>query len=146
MSSDETLTHGIHATIEGLRYWVPSIADLAYISQSESPESWTLSVKPKVEGACPFELRLRHDGTYDISLAGQTYLARPVTGLAMFEPLINAIIEGRVVQRHWISSQTGALRAIETLITLPNGQVWRDGGVVPAGCESRDRHFLPYRR
>jgi hypothetical protein len=146
MPSDDTFAHGLHATIEGLRYWVPSIADLAHISQSETPDGWTLNVKPKVGGACPFELRLRRDGAYDIALAGQAYPARAVESLTMFEPLINSIIDGRVVQRHWISSQTGAARAIETLITLPNGRVWRDGDIAPAGCETRDRHFLPYRR
>lgn len=147
MTSDDTYVHTLQATIEGLRYWVPSIADLARVAQTDAPTGWTMHVTPKAAGACPFALSLRPDRLYDLVLAGERYPDRPVIGLGLFLPLAAAVIDGRVVQRRWISSRTGAVRAVESLVTLPGGTLWREGGTPDLdGCESRDHHFLPYRR
>lgn len=150
MLSDDVYRYSLRATIEGLRYWVPSIADLARVAQEETDGFWRLDVSPHVSGACPFELVLRDDKRFDATFAGQSYADVPVTELSLFLPLAEAIVDGRVVQRRWISSQTGARLGIETLIAMPGGTVWRHGTMHDAFhanvWESRDHHFLPYRR
>ena len=146
MIQDDVYRHTLQGTIEGLRYWVPSIADVAHISEDGGPDFWHLQVAPKSTGGCSFEMLLRHDQHYDLVLADQSYEFLPVPSLAIFMPLAEAIIEGRVVQRRWSSTQTGALRAVETLIKLGDGSIWREGSQPDEGCESRDHHFLPYRR
>jgi hypothetical protein len=150
--TDDVFRHGLQATIEGLRYWVPSVHDLARIAEEDTPSFWRLDVRPGVAGACPFELVLHADGRYDAIVAGEAYQDRPMTSLGMFLPWAQAITDGRVVQRRWVSSSTGALWSVDTLVTLDGGTVWRNGeltaSVKPsaAACEAHDRHFLPYRR
>lgn len=142
---DDVYVQHLQGTIEGLRYWVPSIADVAHIAEESGTGYWHLQVAPRSPGGCPFELLLRHNRRFDAVMAGQSYEERPVATLSLFLPLAQSIIDGRVIQRRWISTQTGALRAIETLVLLPDGASWRDGQTDEVS-ESRDRHFLPYRR
>lgn len=151
MVSDDVYFHQLQRTIEGLRYWVPSIADVAQLEEEDISGTWRLEVSPKAKGACAFELLLHPRQTFDIVIAGETYASRPVSDLSMFLPLAQAITEGRVIQRHWMSSGTATARWIETLVFLPGDAVWQDNGEQTAigrlgFCESRDRHFLPYRR
>lgn len=146
MMQDDVYRHTLQGTIEGLRYWVPSIADVAHVAEGGGPDYWHLSVSPKSPGGCPFEMLLRHDQHYDMVLAGQSYEFLPVPSLAIFLPLAQAIVDGRVIQRRWMSTQTGVLRAVETLIDLDSAGQWREGVLPGDGCESRDHHFLPYRR
>lgn len=146
MMQDDVYRHTLQGTIEELRYWVPSIADVARVAEGGGPEYWHLDVSPKSPGGCPFEMLLRHDQHYDLVLAGQNYEFLPVPSLAVFLPLAQAVVDGRIIQRHWISTQTGVLRSIETLIDLGSSGCWREGGRAGEGCERRDLHFLPYRR
>ncbi len=68
--------------------------------------------------------------------------------------IVEAIAEGSVVQRRWISRLTGLERSVETLVTMANGGIWRDShGALQRmptleddGTELRERRFLPYRR
>ncbi len=146
MIPDDVYLHTLQGTIEGLRYWVPSIADVARVAESSGPEFWHLQVWPSMPGGCPFELLLRHDRHYDVVLAGEGYERLPVSSLSMFMPLAQAIIDGHVVQRRWTSTRTGSLQAVETLVRLPDGSIWREGQAAPETCEGRDHHFLPYHR
>jgi hypothetical protein len=143
---DDAFAHSLRGTIEGLRYWVPSIIDAARVAEESAPQYWHLSIAPRSPGGCPFELLLRQDRRFDAVVAGQSYEDRSITSLSLFLALAEAIIDGRVIQRRWLSTQTGTLSAVETLVFLSDGSVWRDGNAPLGPCESRDRHFLPYRR
>jgi hypothetical protein len=87
-------------------------------------------------------------------VADEVYEGRTVTSLDFFLPLVEAIVAGRVIQRRWVSSFTGAVRAVETIIDLGDGKELRDGhgneALATVGSldsiERHDHHFLPYRR
>jgi hypothetical protein len=144
---DEAYTFHLQGTIEGLRYWVPSIIDVAHVAEESGIGYWHLQVAPRSPGACPFEILLRDSCVFDAVLAGEAYEGRPVVALSVFLPLVEAIIGGRVIQRRWYSTQTGAQRSVETIVNLADGSIWRDGQSAADGSsESHDRHFLPYRR
>lgn len=74
--------------------------------------------------------------------------------LDLFLPFVEAIAEGNVVHRRWISRLTGLKHSTETLVTLANGYLWRETrgpvdetpSLVDDGAELRERRFLPYRR
>ena len=117
-----------------------------WIAEGSGPDFWHIEVSPKHPGGCAFELLLRQDQHYDLVLADQSYEYLPVASVALFLPLAEAIVEGRVVQRRWLSTQTGAMHAVESLVNLADGSLWREGSQPAEGCESRDHHFLPYRR
>lgn len=151
MLPEDDYRHGLQATIEGLRYWVPSVSDLARIDERQHDAHWHLQVRPHIAGACTWELVLRDRPRFDTTFAAQSYTERPVTQLSLFLALAQAVVDGRVVERRWVSTQTGSIRAVETLVHLPSGETWHSGGPDAAatplfGCESHDRHFLPYRR
>jgi hypothetical protein len=154
MLPDDLFHARFQATITALRYWAPSIADAAHFDQAETSDYWKMGVKPKVASACPFELVLHADQRYDLAVAGESYESRPIESFELFLPFVQAITDGRVVQRHWVSRLTGLERSVETLVTLPNGGIWREvrgaANGMPSleddGTELRERCFLPYRR
>jgi hypothetical protein len=151
---DEVFLYLLQSTIASLRYWVPAVADAAQVDEDERPGRWRMSVKPNVPGACPVELTLRSNKRFDCVIAGEAYDNRVISSLDDFVPLVEAIAQGQVIQRHRISSTTGAPLDIETIVHLPGGREWRqrryNGTSAPVSPpeagEFRDRHFLPYRR
>jgi hypothetical protein len=154
MLTDEALSSRLRATIESLRYWVPTIADVAHIAERSSGDTFVITIEPNTPAACPVELALRPNGRFDITIGGETYWDRAVPSYDLFLPLLEAIAAGNVVQRHWESLATGAVRAVETIVTMADGSVWREGRTIEdfasavsrEATERRDRHFLPYRR
>jgi hypothetical protein len=137
----------VSATIEQLRYWVPTIKDVALVVESDDAgEGWTLSIIPKVASACPVAITLRESGRFDIVIAGEDYADRGLGSLDQIVTLLERITDGRVVQRRWVSRATGAETGVETMVALGEGLVWRNGPEPDGGSERRDRHFLPYRR
>ncbi|KAB2941779.1 MAG: hypothetical protein K8F92_10410 [Hyphomicrobium sp.] len=154
MLPDDVFRSRLQTTITALRYWAPSIADAAHLEETETGDYWKIAVTPSVASACPFELILHADQRYDLAIADETYENRPIDSFDWFVPFAEAVAEGNVVQRHWISKLTGLERSVETLVTLPNGGIWREARGEPHlmpsidddGTELRERRFLPYRR
>lgn len=136
----------VQATIEQLRYWVPTIKDVARVFEGKDEAHFLLSIEPKVSGACPVAIAIRDNGRFDLAVAGETYEDRVLASLDQIVILLERITEGQVVQRRWASTATGAPLTVETLVKLGAEHVWRDGIAGGDGCERRDRHFLPYRR
>ena len=152
MLSDDVFRSRLMATIESIRYFVPSIADVAHCEEQSDSAYWKVAVAPRTPGACPVELILHSTQRYDIMVAGEAYEDRQIVSLDVFVPLIMAISEACVIERSWYSLGTGSRVARETLVTLPAGKKWTDssGLSLIAGIEDtlrhEDRHFLPYRR
>ncbi|WP_072395076.1 hypothetical protein [Hyphomicrobium sp. CS1GBMeth3] len=136
----------IETTIEQLRYWVPTIADVASTVEARDGQSWLLSIEPHIATACPVAIALKQNGRFDISVAGETYEDCALQSLDQLVRLLERIVEGDVIQRRWVSTATGVAADVETLVRLDEGVVWRSGSQPGGSAESRDRHFLPYRR
>jgi hypothetical protein len=136
----------VEATIEQIRYWVPTISDVARALEARDGESWLLSLEPHLATACPVAIALKQSGRFDISLAGETYEDRALETLDQLVLLLERIVDGDVIQRNWVSAITGVPQGIETHVPLGAGLVWRNGAEPDGGAECRDRHFLPYRR
>src|SRR5262245_53829876 len=154
MHPDHAALSRVEATVEALRYWVPTIADVARASESQAPGYWRLAMSPDVIGACPFEMTLHDNQHFDIVLGSEFYEDRALASLELLLPILQSVTEGRIVHRSRIRRATGAERAVETIITLADGSVWRDGrtneavaAAIPReGTERHDHVFLPYRR
>jgi hypothetical protein len=136
----------VEATIEQIRYWVPTISDVAHTVEAREGESWLLSLEPHQPTACPVAIALRQSGRFDISLAGETYEDRALETLDQLVLLLERIADGNVIQRTWVSTVTGEPQGIETHVRIGAGLIWRNGTAPDGGAECRDRHFLPYRR
>lgn len=136
----------VETTIEQLRYWVPTIADVARALEAREGDSWLLSIEPHLATACPVAIALRQSGRFDISIAGETYENLALQSLDQLVPMLEQIVDGHVIQRHWVSARTGTARGVETMVLLGPGLVWCNDPAPDDGAERRDRHFLPYRR
>lgn len=154
MSIDDRFRSRLQAAIASLRYWIPSIADSAAITQTDADDYWEISIEPHTPGACPFELVLRADGKHDMMIASETYEDEPTEDLDLFVPFAQAIANGSVIRRIYTARATRTPLAIETIVELADGTSWqrrRDletglNGDLPHDVVVRDRHFLPYRR
>ncbi len=154
MLPDDVFRSRLQTTITALLYWAPSIADAARVQEHETADYFKIAVTPFVAAGCPFELILYASQKYDLAIAGETYEDRPMPSLELFLPFVEAIADGNVVHRQWVSRLTGLERSTETLVTLADGYLWREMGghmgETPSldddGTELRERQFLPYRR
>ncbi len=154
MLSDDVYRSKLQTVIATLRYWVPQISDTAHIEEGEQSGYWKLTVSPHIRGACPFELLLHENQIYDFALDGETYERIPVEDLDMFLPLLEAIVDGKVVQRRWTSRVTGQLVDVDSSVDLGDGREWhrdRCSGAASTGEKRealvcRAKHYLPYRR
>lgn len=154
MISDDVFRSRLETTIASLRYWVPQIADAARIEESQGAGFWKIKVTPKTGGACPFELMLRTSQVYDIAVGRETHEDLPIESMDLFLPLVEAITEGRVIERRLISMATGQVAETVTIVDLGRGKEWRASrrskafkDLVSLGASLHsDHHFLPYHR
>jgi hypothetical protein len=154
MAIEDSSFPELDATIEQLRYWVPTISDVARVTEVTDSGTWTLALTPRVSSACPVSLTLKNDGRFDIIIGGEVYGDRALGTLDQIVRLLECITEGQVIQRQWVRPSTGTPCGTETIVTLAPGLVWHgvdDGATAEAGspnatAERHDRHFLPYRR
>ena len=154
MLSDDVYRSKLQTVIATLRYWVPQISDTAHVEEKEHAGYWELSVTPHISGACSFALILHENQRYDFALGSETYEELPVEDLDMFLPLLEAIVDGQVVQRRWISQATGQLVDVDSIIKYGDGREWHNDRQAGAALTAKDRsalecqakHFLPYRR
>lgn len=137
----------VQATVAQLRYWLPTIADVAHVSETEAAGGWRFSLVPRTSGGCPVAVTVLESGQIDFTIAGETYEGRALEKLDQLLPLVERITEGAVIQRRWSSRMTGGHLGIETIVHMGPARVWRDGlTAASADAESHDHHFLPYRR
>lgn len=146
MTADGLRGPSVEATIEQIRYWVPTVADVARVVEAREGDSWLLSLEPNLSSACPVAVALRQSGRFDISIAGETYEDRVLESLEHLVLLLERISDGHVIQRRWVSAATGQPHSIETLVIMGPDRLWREGQEADASAERHDRHFLPYRR
>ena len=149
MAQDDFRTFKFEATVEQVRYWVPQIADVARVAESNGDDYWKIVIQPYTPNACSVEMTVRGNEQFDAVLGGETYPTRALASHSFLVSLLESVADGRVLQRRWKSSATGALQSIETLIMLSDGTVWTgtnasEGDAV--AWERHDHHFLPYRR
>lgn len=154
MLSDDVYRAELAKCFADLERATSALAGAAEIVTAKTPDFVRLSLLPHAAGACPVEIMLRADQYYDISVANEFYEDCRIERFDLFAPLIAAIARGDVIQRRHISAATGTERAIETIVTLSGGVVWRQGHVHTAVAAAiaepatlrDDRRFLPYLR
>lgn len=153
MLSDDAFRNELAGVIDALRAWKSRNADWAAIDEEETPAFWRLAVQPKEARACPLEIVLHRNQRYDAQIGEESYEGLPVERLDLFEPLVDAVAEGRVVTRTWATPATGAVHSVETIVHLGRGTLTGQRLVDPVAslverdaCVARDRHWVPYRR
>ena len=129
------------------------LAPFALIDSEATRDFWRGRVHPFAVNACPFEIILHRRQRYDITIGPETYEERTISSVAIFAPLLEAVAGANLIVRRWKSAMSGAAVAVETLVTLADGSLWRDRRdtiLGTLGSETTlvrdDQHFVPYKR
>ncbi len=154
MFSTDVYRSKLLTTFEQLKAIAAPLTKVAFVDYLATPDFIKLALVPHAPNACAVELMLRTDQFYDIAIANEFYEDCPVENFDTFVPLIRAITQGNVAQCRHISRATSTERAIETIVTLSNGTVWRKGHVHADAAHSiaeadtlmSTRNFVPYQR
>jgi hypothetical protein len=152
MLPTDTYRASYQATIRTLEQWLGTQQDVADVEVARADGSWRARVIPHAANACPFELALRTDQHYDLSVGSETYEDQPINNLSLFPDLLAAIAAGRVISRRFASAATGTVQAIETIVSPGDGIEWSGrrtfSSTAPAESEVvvHDRHYVAYAR
>jgi hypothetical protein len=152
MLPEDVFRARLDRTIAGLRQWRESHTDCARAEEQQTSDFWRLRIQPLAAGTCPVEMVLHQRQTCDLAIDGEYYEDRSADEIERLLPIVTAISTGQALKRLQKSANTGACLAIETVIRLPNGEVWkadrwlRPDIVAPRRLIREDRWFLPYRR
>lgn len=154
MSMDDRYRAKLQAAIASLRYWIPSISDVATMNESDNSDYWRLGVEPHVKGGCPFEIVVRSDGFHDIMIDGEVYEDQPSDDLDLFLAFAQGVARGDVIRRRFLTSAAEREVAVETIVALGNGRTWsRSRDLVALSKHGEigdliiaDHRYLPYRR
>jgi hypothetical protein len=153
MLADDIFRPKLQETITAVEEWAKRIGPYAQVERSADGTNWRIRLVPPVGNACPCELILRRNQRFDLAIGEENYQDLPIGSLAVFLPLLQAVVAGNVITRHWVSSTTGLEYNVETIINLPDGTSWRGERRNPSApepvelnVECNARHYVPYFR
>ena len=154
MLSDDVYRDHLEKTLVELEAWANATRGSADIAITASDRYWRMAVVPFLPSACPFELLIKADQTFDLMLNGEVYENRPVERFDLFPKLATAIAAGHVDRIETRNSQTGNLLDIATRVELAPGWDWIGSRKVlkrflqplEANEERQARRFLSYDR
>lgn len=153
MQSHDTYRLKLQQTTASLAAWSGFVADVARVEAGAAGNGWRLALTPLAVGACPIEIVLDgREPICDVRVGALTVEDWRLPSLDLVLPLVEAVVEGRVVVRRRYSALTGAPLSVNTHVMLADGS----SIVLPLSCTEegaqldnvvrRDLHFLPYRR
>lgn len=151
MQSQDTYRLQLQQLAASIKAWSGFVADVARVEVEGDGAAWRFAMSPKAPGACPVEIVLNGSQLKcDLRVAGETVEDVTLPSLEIVLPLMQAVAEGRVHTRRIASAATGLPLGVSTHIRLPDGQTFEppsaDCATLHGGIESRDTHYLPYRK
>jgi hypothetical protein len=154
MLSDDVYLSRLRGTTSILEAWAHAVRVHALVDVGHDEASWRLSVLPHARQACPFELMLRNDQRFDLTVGAETFEDLPITSLEIFGPLLEAIAAGNVAISSVSTVATGMNIGVETVITPVDLAPWIGlRAVAPAAFQitnipvvRSERRFAPYAR
>ncbi|MCL4766245.1 MAG: hypothetical protein KJZ80_08435 [Hyphomicrobiaceae bacterium] len=153
MLPDDTFRKRLQHVVAALEAWAAEMEPWSDIELGFVDGVWRISAVPHAETACPFEIVMRPDQRFDMTVGGETYEDLPLDALTDIPQLVRAISNGRVLIRHWSSSTTGLEYNVEMIVDLPGAGEGRFERPNPEAPPIEDAElmatpvaFAPYRR
>ena len=153
MQSQVIYNRDFDAATAVLDRWLQSLDHVAAIDRENTQSYWRARLNPHELNTCPAELMLSRSQTFDVEIGPEGLANQPVSGFAMFLPLLQAVASGQVVHRTWSALATGSAVASEILVRLADGHQWTARRILNAGtaateltATARDHVYVPYRR
>lgn len=151
MRPDDAFRIELEATVRAAEAWCQRHRDVAAIALEPAPAYWRLGARPHAPSACPVEVVLHADQSWDLAIGPEIYEGLTDQPLSRLLPLLEAVSAGRVVTRSVRSATTGLPLSVHTLIAIGDGEAWqrvRVLGEAPAETRTvnQDRRYVPYRQ
>jgi hypothetical protein len=153
MQPQDVFNKTYEATTASLDHWLASVEPDAVIDHERAADYWRVRLIPHATTACPVELMVSRQQTFDLDIGAESLIGQPITDLAIFQPLLEAVVSGHVVARTWSAVATGAPLTKEVIVTLETGEQWPINRRISAGTAAtelsaiaQDRVYVPYRR
>jgi hypothetical protein len=149
MQPDDVFRRQFDGTIAALARFADAHRDVAAVTTETTPHYWYLALAPFAPTACPVELVLHRTQTFDIMIATESYDGQPARPLDALEPLLSAIVSGRVVQRTYRAAASARhLGRVTQVAPAGSPLVLFGAAEVPDGLDATiaEKHFAPYRR
>jgi hypothetical protein len=154
MQSDDTFRRAYETTIAQLVTWAEQQRDASRVECENEQNFWRLRLEPLVTAACPVELIIhRPTQRFDIQIGPEGWADIAIERLSIFQPMLVAIVAGRVVTRTWLSTSSGVLLQTDTELALVDGTQWMRSRMSTLGQQlsaaqrvSKVKHWVAYRR
>jgi len=154
MLPDDVFREKLEKALVELEAWAEDTRDSAEIAIAASGSYWRMAVVPVLPLACPFELLIKADQTFDISLDGEVHENKPIERLDLFLSMARAIADGRAERITTRNALTGVLLEITMRLELADGLDWIGTRQVPHRTQQqleaaevrRSHRYLAYRR
>ena len=149
MLPDDVFRHRLEQTLVEIEASAARLRECAAVSVTAKPNYWRAIVMPNLAAACPFDLMICADQTFNLKLANEAYTRLPVDRFELFPHLVRAIEAGQVEKISKYSTMTDALVAVAMRVALAPGWDWiEERRLSPASTaeEWRTHRYLPYRR
>jgi hypothetical protein len=155
MLPDDTFRAHVRAATGQIRAALARLASVARIDETETGSYWRIAAEPAAANACPFELIVYFDRqAFDIVIGPESYESCPAEDPALLPAMVEAIVNGDVITRTWVSANTGAPHSVATILPLPDGSDWERSrlegtvarAIAPASRISEDHCYAPYTR
>lgn len=141
------------STTAALDKWLATIGEVAAVDTERTSDYWRVQIRPYQLNACPVELMIARNQTFDIDIGSESLARQPVKDLTLLQGLLHAVADGNVVLRSWSAQATGAELTREIRAHLDDGREWSMRRLLHAGSAAtelsavaRDRVFVAYRR
>lgn len=153
MQPQDVYNRQFAATTAALDQWIATIQDVAAIDHERTVDYWRVQIRPYQANACPVELMISRNQTFDIDIGSESLTKQPARDLRQLELLLRAVADGNVVLRTWSAQATGAELTREMRAHLEDGREWTMRRLLHAASAAteisavaRDRIFVAYSR
>lgn len=153
MAPDDTFRKQLQHVTTALETWAKEMAPWADIELGPVGNAWRISAVPRAQTACPFDIVLRPDRKFDMTVGGETYEDLALDALTDIPQIVRAIANGRILIRRWLSCFTGLVYSVETVVDLPGADEGRFTRRILEAPDANDTEleasletFAPYRR
>jgi hypothetical protein len=155
MLPDDTFRARVRSATGQIRTTLARLASVARIDETETGTYWRIAVEPAAANACPFELIVHFEHqSFDIVIGPESYESCPAEDPGLLAAVVEAIVNGDVITRTWVSANTGAAHSVDTIVPLPDGSEWErsrlEGALAranpPATRIAEDHRYAPYAR
>lgn len=151
MQSQDHFDRQFDDLVAAFEAWAERLRGVAEVSAERSSAFWRLRAEPHLQAACPVELIVHRNQTYDIMIGAEAYEGLTLESPDALLPLLDAVADGRACTTMRRSAATDTLLEIETILMPTSAPIWRRSRNIltyAGGCEAvtTTRHYPPYRR